>query len=697
MAKRYFYSLTLSVITVLFLTLFPCVVYAEGEAPATEGGTSSAEQETQLCSIGEEQLKSAAKGAHEALKQVQKHYREFRRNLSNAVDNDGCDDLDALDVDGNYALYWGINDKEGAVVADKYEPGTSATFKTVQLTHFLGANLDQIIKDLNFFISRGENVAAGIYKDPQTIDGFLNKFHRWLSPRSWRRKINRKLRAARSCKPHILKAREAKIATLKPRSIAHSYLSLLSGKTPTSCTCDSQGNLLECVSTDKTFLESDARANSCKPMNEYMADLKICPTCGIFEAILQATQQLASGAFDQLASGLIKILGIAFMIFIGYQVLLAVASPATQTPAKLLSTLTSQGFKVAIAIILLSNPGFVYDTLISPIIYGGFEFGLELSGDDSFQKIQQYGTKYQQFDESNEVLRASFLRNIMGAVEAFNEAAATMPAIGRSMICTSFCELIWYVIPHFMLLFEGLIIFVFGMIILLSVGFYLLDSAITLGLVCCLMPLAIACWPFKITAKYTTVCWNFVMNIFFSFVMVGIIIKVTVDLTVQAIATGITLDELTNFLDTNNILALEDTMDIGGLQMLMLVICCMLASKMIKDTNSLANKFAPGAPTQGMGGQLGGLAASVVTSVAKKAMGPAGKALNTVGEASGINGAGRALKSGAKNMANKALGKIGMGKQAKSQGGRGDSGGGADGGSGGGASGGSGDGKAGAK
>lgn len=651
MVKRYFHNFYLGVMTLVFFTLIPCFASAEGESP-------SGEQETQICSMGEEQKKSAAEGAYDALKEVKVQHDSYIWLQKEKLNKGDCASLELEGFwDGSLTneLGWGEHDKKGATIGEKYKEGLLAAFENVEELSNTDLDIAGYILELNEFISIADNIEKGL-----DTPGLFRSRQFYKDRRE----------AAYRCKPSVEAMKTARDTLKEHRMIAHQYLTTLSTETPASCTCDSQGNLLECVTTDDTFVEDDVEPSGCRKLNEYMADLQMCPTCKIFESILRASQELAAGSFEQLAPGFIKLLGIAFLIFIGYQVLQAVASPATQTPAKLLGAITAQGFKVAIGVVLLSNPEFVYNTLISPIIYGGFDFGLEMSGNDAYQKIKQYGHKYQQFDSTNQVLTASFLKDVMGAIEAFNEAAATMPSIGRSMLCNAWVDLIWYVLPHFSLLIEGGIVYVFGMIILLAVGFYLLDTAITLALVCCLMPIAIASWPFKMTSKYTTVCWNFVMNIFFSFVMVGIVIKVTIDLTVQAISTGMTVEELTNYLDTNNVKALELAMDLSGLQLLMLVICCMISSKLIKDINSLANKFAPGAPTGGMGSALGGLAASVATSAGKSALRTGGKVANHLGEASGISGAGRAMKAGIKNKASKVLGKAGIGSQAKSKGGR---------------------------
>ena len=98
--------------------------------------------------------------------------------------------------------------------------------------------------------------------------------------------------------------------------------------------------------------------------------------------------------------------------------------------------------------------------------------------------------------------------------------------------------------PHLEMLIEGAIVLVFGVMISLSVGFYLLDVSLELGIVCCLIPFLIACWPFKITVQYTKVGWQFILHMFFNFVMIGVVISVISELTKMALSSGMDKGEL---------------------------------------------------------------------------------------------------------------------------------------------------------
>ena len=479
-------------------------------------------------------------------------------------------------------------------------------------------------------------------------------------------KAEKEIKRADDCAVALNNIASARESAKKSRTDAHVYLTSIAQKSKASCKCNEDGTLAECTVADDSYVEDHVDSRTCKELSAYMEIIgSNCLTCPIFEKVLSAVQSIATGAFDVLNASLSKLLGVAFALYLGYETILLVGSPATQKLSKYLTSIIVQGFKVTVAILLLSEPDFIYGTLISPIIESGIDFGMELS-DSNQETVKQLGAKYT--FSSGSYIPSELMQIIVGSVEAFNLQAATMPAIGQSMMCNAWIELSWFVFPDFVLLIEGLVIYIFGMGIILSIGFYLLDCTIQLGIVCGLLPFFVASWPFKITSKYTKSGWEMIMNTFFNFVMMGVVITAANEITLQALSNGIKKEELADYLNTNNVPALKEAIGFGGLQMIVLVVCCMIVYKLIKDTNSLANKFAGGAGIN-MGAQLGGTAASIATSVGKAAARTGGKAVKGVAgsayEASGAKGAVNAGKTAAKNFGNKIKGKMGAGKKAQ--------------------------------
>ena len=454
------------------------------------------------------------------------------------------------------------------------------------------------------------------------------------------------------------------------RNKAHQSLVLLSGKLDCSCEKDSEGNVKGTCKEDD--FEKNSDVDGCKSVAMYQEELSgFCITCKLFASIIGTAQQISRNAFEASANSLCGILGIALMIYLAYMTLVTIASPEAQKLSKYLTSITIQGFKVALTVLILQNPTFLYQKLLSPILDGSIDFSIALTGEKG-ELISEKGAQYSdKFDQSSEYFSAKTAQSMVGAIDNFTDSAALMPAIGRALICRAWSDLglkrAWMV-PRFMMFVEGSIIYIFGLGILLAIGFYMLDCAVELGLVFALMTFFVACWPFKMTSGYTKIGWNMFLNSFFNFVMMSVIIVCITRLSSQALSVGNSIDELKNLVNSDSIDALDKAMDLGGLQMVMVVVCSLMCFKLPKESGRLANKFAGGAHVA-MGGALGGMAAGLVTNaigrtarVTGNVAAPGAKiAGNYIMDKTGMKDKVKGLTSKAKN----AIGSIGIGSKAK--------------------------------
>lgn len=454
------------------------------------------------------------------------------------------------------------------------------------------------------------------------------------------------------------------------RSKAHQSLVLLSGKLDCSCEKDADGNIKGTCKEDD--FEKNSDVDGCKSVAMYQEELSgFCITCKLFASIIGTVQQISRSAFEASANSLCGILGIALLIYLAYMTLVTIASPESQKLSKYLTSITIQGFKVALTILILQNPTFLYQKLLCPILDGSIDFSIALTGEKG-ELIAEKGAQYSdKFDQSNEYFSAKTAQNMVGAVDNFTDSEALMPAIGRALICRAWDDLgverAW-VIPRFMMFVEGTIIYIFGLGILLALSFYMLDCAIELGLVFALMTFFIACWPFKMTAGYTKIGWNMFLNSFFNFVMMSVIIICITRLSSQALSVGNSIEELQNLVNSDNIDALDNAMDLGGLQMVMVVLCSMMCYKLPREAGRLANKFAGGMHIA-MGGALGGMAAGFITNTVGRSARVAGNVAAPGAKIAGnyiINKTG--MKDKVKGLASKAqntIGRLGIGSKAK--------------------------------
>lgn len=442
------------------------------------------------------------------------------------------------------------------------------------------------------------------------------------------------------------------------RKIASAALSVLSGRLDVECRCtkDENGNVTEeiesCTAYNDDFRE-DNYEDDCKTISLYQYDLdQYCLTCGLMAKILGTVQKISRNAFEAISLSLVKLLILAYLIYIAYVVLITIASPEMQKISKFLTTITTQGAKVAITILILQVPGFLYSNFINPLLDGSVDFSLALTGSDRAM-IAEIGAdeKYAaNFEQSNNYLSAKTLEALVGATANFSKEATLMPAIGRSFICNA-----WHnlgikrvgIIPRISMFVQGIILLIFGIGIWLAIGFYLLDCALQLGIIAALMAFLVACWPFKMTIQYTKAGWNMFLNTFFNFIMMSVIIVTINTLSVQAISSGMTRSELEMYLNNNEADELEERMDVVGIQIFMLVTCCMIAYKMTSESRRLANKFSAGAKIA-MGADLGGLAADTASKVVKGAAKSTAHGVAALGgsiaENSGLKGAATAAK-----------------------------------------------------
>ena len=667
------------------------------------------------CELNENNKKQIAQNAYKALSAMTKDYQDFNKDYNDLYKNKGgsCHYLY-----GSVSKWWsevftsqpsfGDNDINGAAIADKkyFKPVNNYTLtkivenlnsydytdvnvtklknRALQAQSKMKEALDNLKTKKEAIIEEESyNLLKSVYD--RSIDCFALKIDKDGQVTCSRgMSINKKLGTLQQftqkveksdqyakCSASLDELSKIRNKYAEDRRNAHTFLAALSEDAKKQCFCDKDsGSLDSCKVVDDTYEEDNVNSEECKALNEYAAELNICPTCGIFQKILQSAQKLSGGAFDKLAKPLQGLLVIGLALFIGYQVLLLIGSPAAQTTGKFLNTLLIQSFKVAIAYFLLSDPTTIYENAIEPIISGGFDFGLGLAPAGDID-ISGYAEKYS-FTDKESLLSSHFLKNIMGAVEGYNHLGAQIPALGRALMCYAWIEKQAVIFPQFSILLEGIIIYVFGLMILLAVGFYLLDCAIHLCIICCLLPLLIASWPFKMTAKYTKTGWGMLLNVFFRFVMLGVVIVTAFELMKNALEQQ---GDLEGAINSNDINAIKDAMQISGMQMVLLIACSMMAMKIIKESGMLASKFeSGGAATGDLGAKLGGTAASAATAIAKPvAKGAAKKtaaAAGAVAEASGVKGGAQALGGAAKSITKGALGYLGIGSKAKMAGGR---------------------------
>ncbi len=377
-----------------------------------------------------------------------------------------------------------------------------------------------------------------------------------------------------------------------------------------------------------------------------------CLLCPIFDILIKVSDETAAKAWDVLASALIPVVAIATVIYVAIYTMKLVGSFGKQTATDYVAGdkkgLILLMFKAAVIIFLLSgasgynklevvggilgdvfgigdgtNKNFLIQSIISPLLKSGLEIGQTLAvktgnglsfdfySEDILSVLHEVFTPW-----------GAVFGMIKKAVYGFNAVTYEPIAVGQAMICNAledtYNPLSWY----YLMLAYGFILFIFGWLLTLGIGFYIIDMIIDLMCAAVMLPIGVACAISAKTAKYTQAIWGMFVNIFFYFVMLGIVLGITmrvIDLclgrgveeiadTPSAIAAtgGALANFLTNYqqqFDANEIKALSEALWSNG-NLLLTIICLSVITMLVSQTKQLAAKISDGISLSSAGSQI---------------------------------------------------------------------------------------------
>lgn len=463
---------------------------------------------------------------------------------------------------------------------------------------------------------------------------------------------------------------------------------------------------------------TEGSLKGCPPIPIAIADASSCIFCPLFAVIYGAAQEMAELSFAKLGKAMATVMLVGFALYIAFKVLSHVSSFTRQDAPSFINELLVQSFKVLLAFLFLMNPDQIYQHFISPVLGAGLEFGSAMLFQASDMAQQCVSLTV---ENDTALLPVSLYARLDCFVRAVQNEIAVTQAIGSSLMCAGRHAAAGKIAGFwdFNMVFQGLIIWAFAIMLSLAFAFYLIDAVVTLGLVSALMPFLIACWPFKITNKYSKTGIELFLNVFFIFVFMGIVVSINTQLIGQALNGGTTstssssststsssssssnttstgassgntsssgtsstgtsgtgtsaptastsggLGTLAEALSGDNIDKVKELTDLGFSGFLIIIFCCIFGFKFSNHSSTLANKMAGGAGINIAPG-IGGMAAKGAKDLAAKATQPARKAAaNKANEMTSKAGNAVAAKLGL----GKFGGKTGAGGNASSKGG----------------------------
>ena len=387
----------------------------------------------------------------------------------------------------------------------------------------------------------------------------------------------------------------------------------------------------------------------CEVLPVKIYNMQSCFFCPMARILFKAANDATRSAFDNFANSFIILIVVVYAVWLAYVSLQQVFPFTKKDAADFIEIILKQSFKFAIAYYLLVNATTLFKLFIGPVLQSGLRMGEMIQDGDLLQMAKKINTPdatiggdYYNVTYANGNTLFVQIESYLSAIQA---QMSYMQAIGTSLFCVGSKQMIISIVPlrfevalAIRMMFLGAILCVFGFIISIVFAYYFLDAILQLGLLGVMMPLMIAGWPFKLTAKYASTGLSFLLNTFFIFFFTGFVISVCVVLVYQSISMSNQIetqadDGSTGFgaivkaMNEQNIKDLDRATDIGGIGFLLLAFASLFGFKFIEQVQPLATKLSGGAIT-GMASQIGTMGMSTLKGMAQKATAPARKAVS---------------------------------------------------------------------
>lgn len=382
--------------------------------------------------------------------------------------------------------------------------------------------------------------------------------------------------------------------------------------------------------------------DGCVPLPLKLEQSKKCILCPLFGILFSAAQSMSKNSYDMLAQGFINLMLIGFGLYVAYATLKQVSSFTKQDGPKYITDLLTIAFKVLLAYLILKNVSQLYELVLEPLLGAAMEFGAAFlfrsstSGSDAAFMTCASSTA---LPEGMSVVDGFYSTALFAKVNCFVTAVqqelAVASSIGSSMMCVARNEGAgMFGFPDFSMMLSGIIIWVFAWLVTLAFGFYLIDAVVRLGVIGGLMPFLIAAWPFKITSDYTKKGWGMFMNTFFTFVFLGLVVSVNIELGLQSMTGGEGgAEKIMELVNANEVKPLLEIMDIGLMGLLFMILCCIFGFKLCAEAISLASQMSSAPQGSNIGSKIGSLGAGAAKWGATKTLKGAGRVGKDVGGA----------------------------------------------------------------
>ncbi len=370
-----------------------------------------------------------------------------------------------------------------------------------------------------------------------------------------------------------------------------------------------------------------------------------CWFCPIFNTLFETINSLATKMNDPSASdSLAKLIAggptsLLWVLLYGYIIFVVGKAFLTSTFKEISGTeLVSEVFmpflRCIIAALLIFNWHSIYTYAINPLVVGSIGFGqsiqeqggaegrvvkVTISGGKSEKKCdnltysatptsKNMNLRFNKRRAGSSVeiytlpdAKQAFSEDVGKAIQCFlmnvSQNLIVWMSVGATFLADCWGLGFMHILPHWTMLFVGLIVFLGAFLIFISFPIKLLDTLFRLMFVSALMPLWIAFWVIPQTRQYTKKAWEMLVNVLVTFVILSVILVMLYQIIASIFnknVSGIDLQTMITLLGEDKSKQAAEKIDFSGVGLFLSAALMYLAFSLLGKAETFVGQFASG-------------------------------------------------------------------------------------------------------
>lgn len=258
----------------------------------------------------------------------------------------------------------------------------------------------------------------------------------------------------------------------------------------------------------------------------------------IFHAIMDAGNNVVSTTWTKVQESSIKLLGVAFGLWLAMVTMPMLGSLKEQDPLDYLTKIGAKVFKVCFAAALLANRQYFFDYFISPIFdvaagFAGVDAGDISGGSKAMDSIKKPMLAVLLDIDANLAMLKGIGKVLMTCLFKVD---ALIGAVGLKILWFDVGVIFKiFDLPNIYVILSGCFIWISGIVLGVAFPFRVFDACFRLGIVLTLSPLYIIAWVFDITKNFAATGFKCVLQVAFLFIFLNITMKLNMELILKAL------------------------------------------------------------------------------------------------------------------------------------------------------------------